>query len=283
VVADYSPAAALATRTRLPLIIVGNGYTTPPPEMMEFPLLHRYHPPVWTESRVLATVNAAMRSMGLNALEYLPQIFAADARVIDTFEFFDPYALQRQAPVDGAAFERTPIAREQDADQLVVYLSRGIPIHRDTVSALAPFGPKLMIYAPELDAADEAALEWRDATVTRDPFSLDQVLPRARLAIHLGGPGFAAHCLAAGVPQLVLARQGEHEFNGLALEHAGIGQLIRAYDADSKIESETIAAMMTDETLAIKSHDIGLVHREIATYSDPVSKFERLSLQLLDP
>ena len=46
VIADFSPLAALAARHRLPLVLIGNGYTLPPHRMKRFPLLHRFSPPL---------------------------------------------------------------------------------------------------------------------------------------------------------------------------------------------------------------------------------------------
>ncbi len=51
VIADFAPAAALAARGRVPLVLVGDGYTLPPHEMRRFPLLHRATPPVCNEER----------------------------------------------------------------------------------------------------------------------------------------------------------------------------------------------------------------------------------------
>src|SRR6185312_3900142 len=77
VVADYAPAAALVARGRVPLMLVGNGYTAPPADMTHFPLLHRSHAPVWDELRLLTILNKAARDHGLAPLERLPQLFSA--------------------------------------------------------------------------------------------------------------------------------------------------------------------------------------------------------------
>src|SRR5262249_12877698 len=72
VVADYAPAATLAARTRLPVILVGTGFTVPPAELYHFPLLHRAAPPAWRAGALVATVNAALRRSRLPVLDRLP-------------------------------------------------------------------------------------------------------------------------------------------------------------------------------------------------------------------
>src|SRR4051812_48398912 len=47
VIAEHAPAVTLAARGRLPLALVGTGFTLPPAEMERFPCLHRAHAPVW--------------------------------------------------------------------------------------------------------------------------------------------------------------------------------------------------------------------------------------------
>lgn len=53
------------------------------------------------------------------------------------------------------------------------------------------------------------------------PFS--QLLPRSRAFVHHGGIGTVAQCLAAGVPQLVVAMSLDQPDNALRVEHLGVG------------------------------------------------------------
>jgi hypothetical protein len=95
VIADFAPLAALAARGRIPLVLIGNGYTLPPQEMPRFPLLHRQAPPMWDEERTLATVNSAVCRRGWTMLERLPQLFSGDACLVQSFPLLDPYDTQR--------------------------------------------------------------------------------------------------------------------------------------------------------------------------------------------
>src|SRR3984893_7993778 len=74
VVADLAPAAGLAARGRIPLMLVGNGYTLPPAEMQRFPPLHQISPPASAEQETLSVVNAVLQERGQARLGGVPQV-----------------------------------------------------------------------------------------------------------------------------------------------------------------------------------------------------------------
>jgi hypothetical protein len=111
VVADYAPAAALATRGRLPLATVGPGYSSPPSTLERLPLLHHYAPPVWQEAAVLAAANQALANCSIRPLTRIGEIFQADAVAITNFPVLDPYRAYRAMPARGPFFDTPPLAR----------------------------------------------------------------------------------------------------------------------------------------------------------------------------
>lgn len=282
IVADYAPIASLTARGRIPLIVVGNGYTLPPSEMKRFPLLHRFYSPQWKEEEVLATVNRAIRSIGLSPLERLPQIFSADARLVETFPLLDPYDLQRPEPADGPAFGSPPIGRRQDANAILLYVSRGYKVRSDIFEALKPFASRLYIHAPELTPEQSGDFSRHGAQIHLAPLPLRETLPSSRLAIHLGGTGLAAEAIAAGVPQLVLATHSEQELNGYAVENAGIGRLFRVFDPQARLAPDAIHALVTDKELAERATLVGEQHRNMLQSLNPLEKFETAALRLLN-
>lgn len=280
-VSDFAPAASLIARGRLPLFIVGNGYTLPPSEMTHFPLLHRLTEPVWEEQRLLTIVNRASRRFGAMALSRLPQLFEGDARLVETFPLLDPHDLQRIEPADGPISKDMPAIGNPEAQDIVVYLARGYEIRRDLIDALLPFARSISIHAPELSSAHCADLAAAGVKIRHLPFSLSSELARARIAIHRGGSGLAAEAIAAGVPQLILASQIEQELNGQALQREGIGKLIRAYDPDEEISPDIIAAALCDDGMRTRAEEAGAYHRDFVRKNDALAKFERECLRLL--
>ncbi len=281
VVADYAPAAALVARRRVPLMLVGNGYTVPPADMTHFPLLQRTHAPIWDEMRLLTILNKAARGHGLAPLERLPQLFSADDYLVETFPLLDPYDLQRTIPVDGPAFDNAPKTRRQNADAILVYLAPGYVIRRDLVRALIPVSNKIWIHAPDLSFIQSKRLELAGAKVHRELLDLADTLASARLVVHFGGSGLAAHALAAGVPQLVFSTHIEQELNGLALARAGIGTLVRSHDPDAAISSGIVLSVVNDAVLAGCAAQSGEIHRAMLRGMNPLAAFESRSLKLL--
>lgn len=279
VVADMAPAAALVARGRVPLIMVGNGFTLPPSEMLRFPPLHRQTSPAFDEDETLAVVNAVLKSRGQARLDWLPQIFAGDARLVLTFPLLDPYRSQRARPADGPVFESAPQASPQDGG-IFAYFSRGYSLHPGVVPALMAHASQLRIHAPELSGAQADALKQAGAIVEAGPVAPADALASVRLIVHFGGSGLAAEAIAAGVPQLILSMQVEQDLNGSALQAAGLGRLVRAYDTASAIP-QVPDELLRDTALAARAADAGRRHREWLAGVDPIARFERESHDLL--
>jgi UDP:flavonoid glycosyltransferase YjiC (YdhE family) len=281
VIAEYAPAAVLAAQCRVPLMLFGSGFTLPPESMHRFPLLHRTAPPVFSEEETLAAVNAAKAAFKWPLLDRLPQIFSGDASFVGTFALLDPYRNERITPAIGPILDRSPKPRKASAETIFVYISRGETLHRDLVSALRPFANRVHIHAPMLSVGQCKELGARGATVAVEPVPLADALADCCLVVHLGGIGVAAEALAAGVPQLILSTHIEQELNGLALEHAGVGRLIRAHDPASTISSDAIETIFASGAMAMRAAELGGAVRAILKEHCPRTKFTDLALKVI--
>lgn len=282
VVADYAPAASLMARGRIPLIVVGNGYTAPPGDMKRFPPLHRVHPPRWSEEETLGTVNRVLRSLERPVLDRLPQIFSGDAQIVLTFPVLDPYDLQRSQPLTGPIFDSPPLEGRKDADDIFVYLSRGVlgALPFDIVPALVPFASRLVMSAPDMASIQSNDLLRRGARISPQHLPLSETLASARLVIHFGGGGLAAHAIAAGVPQLVFATHIEQLLNGLQLEKAGLGKVIDSFGPQIDIP-KSLEAILADDHMRQQAMQAGHEHRDMLTTMKPLETFEAAALRLL--
>ena len=281
VIADFAPAAALTARGRLPLALVGNGFTLPPAEMDHFPLLHRMSGPVWREADLLTVVNNALQRISSPPLDRLPQMFAADTRAVATFPLLDPYREERAEPADGPFLDRAPIARRNDAGAILAYFSTGLDARPEVVAALCPLASRLRVFAPGFSIASRETLGRAGARVEIRPMPLAEALAESRLVIHSGSAGIAAQALAAGVPQLVLSVDIEKELTGGALERAGAGKLVKFHDPTACVSSEMVAALASDAESAARAADLGRSHREALRAHDPLSPFESACRRLL--
>lgn len=281
VIAEYAPAATLAARGRLPLALVGTGYTLPPAEMERFPLLHLMSAPVWREEYLLEVVNSALRRVSSPQLDRLPQMFAADVRGVATFPLLDPYRKERTDPADGPFLDRLPIARRNDAEIILAYFSTELDARPKIVDALRPLASRLRVFAPGLSMASQEALARTGARIETKPILLAEALASSRIVIHVGGNGVAAQALAAGVPQLVLSLDIEKDLTGRALELAGAGKLVKLYDPAARVSSEMVTAFASDAVSAARAADLGLSHRQSLLGHDPLSNFENACLRLM--
>lgn len=281
VVADYAPAAALAARGRVPLMLVGNGFTLPPDNIKTFPLLHRTSPPIWSEATILDCVNNALKTIASEPLERLPQIFSADSRSVQTFALLDPYRLCRSEPLDGPVLELMPTARQPNADTIFAYLRHDRHLGSSVVETLLPIANRLRIFGPGIPEGQLAELAQRGAKVELSPPPLAAVLASACLLIHLGGTNAACEAIAAGVPQLVLSPDIEKDLNGRAIEQAGIGRLIKIHDPAAKLSSDLIQSMLDDDRMAERSAGLGYPHRRQLLESDTLGRLERECLKLI--
>lgn len=281
VVADYAPAAALAARGRVPLMLVGNGFTLPPDNMETFPLLHQVSPPIWSEATILDGVNKALKTIGSEPIERLPQIFAADCRSVQTFALLDPYQSYRLEPVDGPVVDRMPTAREPNAHTIFAYLRHHRHLGPFVVEALLPFAKRVRVFGPGISKAQLIDLAQRGAQIDSSPPLLGSVLASTCLFTHLGGTVAACEAIAAGVPQLVLSVDIEKDLNGRAIEQAGIGRLIKIHDPAAELPAELIQLMLDDDRMSARAAGLGSRHRSELLRKDPLGKFERECLKLI--
>jgi UDP:flavonoid glycosyltransferase YjiC (YdhE family) len=281
VIADFAPAASLAARHRVPLLMTGSGFTLPPHDAPEFPPLHELHAPVHREEDTLAEINAALRKQGLRALDRLPQLFAGDDCLLHTLPLLDPYARYRRMPADGPLLDRVPRGRAAGAREVFVYLSEGVAVRNDVVAALRRIAGCLRIHAPELAEDARTDLARRGAIIEPQRVDVAELLPQCRLVVHLGGIGLAAEALLAGIPQFTLVMHVEQHLTGLALERAGIGRLFTAYDDAQTLLAHALADMMGAERTVLRAADVGTQCRATFAADAPFRKFDRACEQLL--
>ena len=261
VISEAAPAAALAARGRIPLVMTGNGFALPPHEMQAFPPLHKFSVPVFREDDTLGAVNNVARRFGLRTLDRLPGLFAGDAHLLHTLPLLDPYAGHRVAPHYGLPIDYVPCAANCGAQQVLVYLSQGVEIRDDVLAALRPVADRVRIHAPMLSEDNRTDLARGGAQVEPKQIDLSPALSAARLVVHLGGSGLASEAVLAGVPQYLLVMHVEQHLTGMAIERAGAGRLFTAYDTAQKLPANAFEAMLRDEGIARRAAGIGADQR----------------------
>jgi hypothetical protein len=279
VVCDYAPAASLVARGRIPLALIGNGFTLPPAEMPAFPLLHHICPSVWQERFLLDTANSVLADLHLQPLQRLPQLFSGDVIWVQTLPLLDPYARWRARAAQGPAIDRLPKPCHGDGSEILIYLSSWSGGRQPFLADLRRFATQIRLFAPSLPAAErESYADW-GVRLEDKPFNVAEDFASARLVIHLGSGGTAIACVMAGVPQLACAIDVEKELIGKALTRAGIGKFIPLYKPSVTLTEDVVAGLVADRALARRAREVGERHR--AEFADPSAEFEAECLKLL--
>ncbi len=75
------------------------------------------------------------------------------------------------------------------------------------------------------------------------------VMPRVKLVIHHGGAGTMVRCIAAGVPQLIMAYGADRPFNAYNVERLGIGIQMKPQSWKPALVAEQISRLMGNEQI----------------------------------
>jgi hypothetical protein len=281
VVADYAPGASLAARGRVPLALVGNGFTLPPAGMQSFPLLHQVSPPVWPEQQLLDVLNSVLLDLQMQPLQKLPQLFSGDAIWMHTFPLLDPYEHWREQPAQGPEIEGVILPRAENASDIPVYLSSWSGPQRSFLDALRPVARDVRLFAAGFSAAERMRFADMGMRLQSHMFDVTKDFATARLVVHLGSVGIAGACVMAGVPQLACAIDVEKELVGKALAQAGIGKFILNFDPAVSLTEDAVAALLADRQMADRARETGEMHRKLYGGSTPLIDFETACLKLL--
>ncbi|MCO1580337.1 DUF1205 domain-containing protein [Crossiella sp. SN42] len=100
------------------------------------------------------------------------------------------------------------------------------PLDARVVAALSEVDAELVVLAPA------GELPRRPNLRTAPRIAAHLLLPGCDLVIHSGGGGLAMTALHAGVPQLLLPLNPDHQFNARRLAKAGAARLVHAVHAD---------------------------------------------------
>ena len=231
IIADAAPALRVAAAGRVPMVVIGSGYTVPPPgqplplirpEESEKPEAARV-----LEARMLGGLNAVRIARGDIPFAHFADAFAGDDTFVCTLPDFDPYAAHRTAPqiwpyVQPLLAPGPPVA-ERDSAALFAYLPAEHAMLKPVLEALGATSGHPQVFVSGADPLWVAARCRPNVVIHRRPADFAAVLPRCRVLIHHGGLATASAGLMAGTPQLALPLQLEHIITATAVCRAGAG------------------------------------------------------------
>jgi rhamnosyltransferase subunit B len=263
VVADYAPGLLLVARGRYPTIAVGDGFTVPPADMENFPVLEgEARSPKYDEQQLLAGVNECLHDLSRPALAHLPEIFAADRVCVGSFAEFDLYREHRRHPSAGPWLHdwNSKVARE--GDEIFGYFSIASNLEAVLVKALRKIvdqGVTVRMHMPQLGAEATALLEALGVAVERTPIPFKEIQRRSRLVMSLGSLGFVSSSLVAGIPQILLPPNLALRRAGATITELGVGRSL-TINAENPLEpallAQTIFETLNDSSLATQAKEI---------------------------
>ncbi len=243
IVADAAPSLRLAAGGRVPMVVVGSGYTVPPPGRV-LPPIRPWQESVPAEARaveaqLLAAANAVRAARGGAAVDHWADLFGGDDTFVCTLPGFDPYRAHRTRPQTWPyvlpLLRPGPPVAERDGADVFAYLPGNHPALGAVIDTLNRLGEAPQIYVSNLDPKRLARACQPHVAIHTTPADFAAVLPRCRLLIHHGGLATAFAGLAAGAPQLALPMHLEHTITAQGLADTGAARaLVRQQASDTE-------------------------------------------------
>jgi UDP:flavonoid glycosyltransferase YjiC (YdhE family) len=231
VISDHSPTAQLAVRgLDIKLAVIGDSFTMPP-DVTPMPNLRPWQQTdlaalAQDETRVLETVNTALKELHAEPLDYLGQLYSSYDQTLFTCKELDGYGAQRPSaeylgPLclkSGAA----PAWPKGEGKRIFAYIRpfRTLPA---MLEALRQSGQPTLIHSPELAPELHARYEGGNMHFSAEPVDVMRVAQECDLTILHGGHSVLALMLLAGKPLLVLPLHLEMLINASSVLKLGAG------------------------------------------------------------
>jgi hypothetical protein len=197
IIADHAPGLVLAAHGLVPTIVVGGGFTVPPPIEI-FPILRFPAPPesFQCQEQVSQTVHSLVK-----VDTPLGQLLNGDSSLIFSIPELDPYRHLRDHQQQYVSLHIAPLPNNLHCTDgsTWAYLADNYPYRELVQQTLHP------------------QCEFRP---------LNEALAGKSLAIHHGGLTTSLACLLAGIPQLLLPRHLEEYLNTIALTQLGVAKTV---------------------------------------------------------
>lgn len=256
VVCEYSPFLCLAAIDRR-VVVLGNGFTLPPPHLSDFPPLSD-QPHQLATAEMLRSVADVLRRRGWTVPPNLPSMLKGARHFVCTLAELDPYLAWRQEPPCGPPVLAESCTRITPTVDLFAYLAGESPYSAPIIRALAQSGLSGFLYArnavPELgELLNGSAIQ----SLT-DPASISSMLRQSRIVVHHGGMSLAEEAVFAGRPQVLLPIYLEQYLTSKRLSEMGLAAVVsaRASSAEMAQQIRTAAASERATEAACRASDL---------------------------
>jgi rhamnosyltransferase subunit B len=284
IVADYASCLAMVAWGRVPVLVIGNGYTLPPPEAKHFmPLWHEWQTDLSEEARQLEALNSFLQQAGATQLDFLPQINRANSHALLSVPIYDPYNKIRKQVYLGASLPGgAPRPGQGQSFGCFAYFSElpspasGQMIASDLQSS------ELFVdaYIEGKTPADFGLADASRVTMHQKLQVLAESLPGRAVIVHRGSLGVAIAALYAGVPQIALYVNDENWVIGNAVLQEGIGLSVQLSSLVPGQLATMMRAVANDQAMRVRALRFADIYAHFAAF-DPAQKVANMAVDLL--
>lgn len=273
ILADHSPTACLAARGRIPVALIGSGFTVPPCDTDNFPALRVGVAAPRGQEHMQKAVNAVLSRRGQPALSALPDIVGTEFRGVFALPETDPYGRLRKDRLLGSY--NGMIAPLPPRDDGSVFLYCGMAPQRlgKLVEAAVSLGRPLEAYVGPYESAERQLLRGFGVTVHDKVPNLHGVLERSSVVVSTAGAGLTQAAMMAGRAQLCLPIHMESDMNAQRIVDLNCGLKINMNTELRKLD----AALRNVVEVEAFSRNAQEVARRIATYPLPDNPVEHVA------
>lgn len=234
IVLDHAPTLSLAARGRIPVVAVGTGFSNPPAQLAQYPVLDRDGRAIHTEGDLLASITEVQRRLGRPPPGALAATLGHGKCFVTTFPEVDPYRPHRiEKPIGPLAKPPLPSSLPAAA-RWFGYLSAERPEVESILLDLAATGIPGEAYVRGAASPLRAALRAAGIQVHDRPAPIGEVLSRVGVVVHAGGGGLTSNALASGRPQLLMPEHLEQRLTAALLAGLGVGLSVPDKEAPGK-------------------------------------------------
>jgi hypothetical protein len=222
IVCDYSPTACLAAGGRLPVIEIGDTFTSPLTNGSLFLRLDKTWIATENHELVLRHVQTVQTKLSRKVAKSLPEAVRSEHTFLVTLpELCGPEAQEWGGEIVGPLTQLPSPDFRADRAGYFAYLSAEAKGIHQALVGLANSSIRGEIYLRDAGRRILEEASHLNLTVHTTPQELPEAAAKARFIIHHGGMGVSEVALALGRPQLLIPRHQEHAANALRLRKLG--------------------------------------------------------------
>ena len=219
-ISDSAPSLNIVARGRIPLIVIGNGWTVPPdidPPAIFVPAPKNSHPSRVAADAVLSVMRAAVSNV--TPVAFFSDLLRGDVNFVCSLGETDPYRHCRTErlywPFEIAAPAAVPPDERFGG---LIYLPKNHQARSVIEQQAAHLGMRFDAFFNEGQERVSPNLFVHDR-----PMDFASVIPRKRVVVHHGGLGTAIWCMVNQVPQIIFPGDLEKLLIAKGIVEGGFG------------------------------------------------------------